>query len=234
VLAQDLELVPLGLSGEGVDVALLDVARLTHPEATAARYLRPSELEEYAGLQLEDRRREWLAARVCLKTMLLERRSISDPTRCAIVKDATGRPGLPVVDPPADPVHDYSLSHKGRFACAGVSRLAATRLGVDIEAISPRLQRIERAFARDRDRPFRPRPPVERLALLWALKEACAKAVGDGLGFAIGAISCEEPAEGRHHLRTEDGRQFRGRHVVHDGYVVALCLTEDARWVAAP
>ena len=227
VCARDVELVRLALTGEGVDVALLDVERLADIESTAARYLTPLEREEYAGLRLETRRREWLAARVCLKTMLLERRCVSDPTRCAIVKDAAGRPRLVFAEPPAESVHDCSLSHKGRFACAGASRLAATRLGVDIEEISPRLLRIERAFARDRDRPFRARPPQERLALLWALKEACAKAVGSGLGFAMGALSCEEPEEGRHHVRTEDGRQFRGRHVVHHGYVVALCLTED-------
>jgi len=233
VLAQDLELVPLALTGEGVDVALLDVTRLTDTASTAARYLTRSEREEYAGLRLETRRREWLAARVCLKTMLLERRSVSDPSHCEIVKDAAGRPRLSFAERPAEPVHDCSLSHKGRYACAGASRLAATRLGVDIEEISPRLLRIERAFAGDRDRPFRPRPEPERLALLWALKEACAKAVGGGLGFAMGAVSCEEPVEGHHRVTTADGRQFRGRHVVHDGYVVVLCLTEDETWAAS-
>jgi phosphopantetheinyl transferase len=228
VLAEELALVPLALTGEGVDVALLDVTRLADTASTASRYLTPSELEEYARLRLESRRREWLGARVCLKTMLLERRCVSDPTQCELVKDAAGRPRLSFAAGwPAEAVHDCSLSHKGRFACAGASRLAATRVGVDIEEISPRLLRVERAFAGDRDRPFRPRPAPERLALLWALKEACAKAVGGGLGLVMGAITCEETEEGRHHVRTEDGRQFQGRHVVHDGYVVVLCSTKD-------
>jgi len=234
VLAEAVELVPLALTADDVEVSLLDVTRLADPDVTAARFLTPTELEDYARLRHPARRREWLGARVCLKTMLLRRRCVTDPTQCEITKDAAGRPWLCFAPGFSGAVvRDCSLSHKGRFACAAASSLAATRVGVDIEEISPRLLRLDRAFAGDHDRPIRPRSPEERLALLWALKEACAKATGGGLGFALGAVECEETAEGRHRVRTADGREFRARHVVHDRYVVALCLTEDEAWAAA-
>jgi phosphopantetheinyl transferase len=108
--------------------------------------------------------------------------------------------------------------------------MADTRVGVDVEEVSPRLLRLAGAFAGDRQSLIRPRPPEERLALLWAVKEACAKAVGGGIGMALGHVSCEETAEGRHQVRTSDGLEFRAHDFVHDGYVIAMCLrTEEVQ-----
>ena len=70
----------------------------------------------------------------------------------------------------------------------------------------------------------------ERLALLWAVKEACAKAMGGGIEMALGHVSCEETAKGWHQVRTSDGLEFRARDFLHDGYVIAMCLrTEDVQ-----
>ena len=229
MFAEDVELTPLPFGEEDVEVSLLDVTRLVDTDSIASRFLREREREDYARLRHPSRRREWLGARVCLKTMLLRRRDVSDPIQCEIVKDASGRPRLSFAPGgSASVAYDCSLSHKDRFACAcacaSASSRADARVGVHIHKVSPRLLRLAGAFAGDRASLIRPRPPEERLALLWALKEACAKAVGGGLGTALGHVSCEETAEGRHQVRTREGIAFHARHVLHDGYVVALCL----------
>lgn len=225
MLAEDVELMPLPLGEEDVEASLLDLTRLADAEATASRFLTLQERAEYARLRHPSRRREWLGARVCLKAMLLRRRSVSEPTQCEIMKDASGRPWLSFAPgQPASAAFDCSLSHKGRFACACATSRADTRVGIDVEEVSPRLLRLAGAFARDRHSLIRPRPPEERLALLWAVKEACAKAMGGGIGMALGRVVCEETAEGWHQVRAGEGLEFRARHVLHDGYVVALCL----------
>jgi phosphopantetheinyl transferase len=228
VLAEDLSLMPRLLDDEDLEVSLLDLTRLADADATAARFLTSAEREEYASLRHPSRRREWLGARVCLKAMLLRRRRVSDPTECAIVKDVRGRPGLSFAPGlPTDVVRDCSLSHKGRFACACVSTMTRARVGVDVEEVSPGLLRLAAAFSGDRDALSRSHSPEERLALLWALKEACAKAVGGGIGVALEPVTCEEISEGRHRLRAGDGLEFQARHFLHDGYVVAVCVTRD-------
>ena len=67
------------------------------------------------------------------------------------------------------------------------------------------------------------------LAVLWALKEASSKAVGAGLGIGLTDVICEETAEGRHHVRIKDGPVLRARHLVHEGYVIALCLMREKK-----
>ena len=207
---------------------MLDVTRLADTESTASRFLTPLEHAEYAGLRHPLRRREWLGARVCLKVMLMRQRRVNDPLHCAVVKDARGRPRLAFApELPAGVAYDCSLSHKGRFVCACTASAAGIGVGVDIEEVSPRLLRLSPAFAHERDVLIGSRSAVERLAILWALKEAGTKVVGRGLGMALRDVTCEEIAPGRHRVVTADGLELRARHTVHEGYVVALCVGED-------
>jgi len=228
MVAKDIELLRLPLDDQEVEVSLVDLAGLTDTESAAARFLSPRERGEYERLGHPWRRREWLGARVCLKTMLLRRGCVRDPIECEIIKDARGRPrlgfrpGLPLTA-----VYDCSLSHKARFACACASGMAKTRVGVDIERVSPRLLKLASGFVSDRDSLIRTGPPEVRLAVLWALKEACSKAVGVGMGIGLADVICEETAEGRHNLRIKDGPLFRARHLMHEGYVIALCLMSE-------
>ena len=93
-----------------------------------------------------------------------------------------------------------------------------------MEEVSLRLLRLANAFAHDRDVLIGSRSTEERLTILWALKEACAKVLGNGLDMAFRGVTCEETALGRHRVTTADGLELRGRHIVHEGYVVALCV----------
>jgi len=218
------ELTALALGDDRIEVCLLDLARLGELEPAAARFLAEPEQAEYAELRHPLRRREWLGARVCLKLMVLRQGLVGAPLDCAVIKDPRGRPRLVFAPGLAtDVVADCSLSHKGRFVCAATSSASGARIGVDIEEVSPRLRRLARQFAHERDRVLGSRLEDERLAILWALKEACSKVVGRGLAMALREISCEEIAPGRHRVTT-DALELTGGHTMHDGYVVALCV----------
>jgi len=224
-----LEPLRLELGEDRIEVRLLDLARAGDLEPLAWAYLSPPEAAEYAELRHPLRRREWLGARVCLKLMVMRQGRIDDPRRCAVVKDPRGRPRLVfTADSAAGVVADCSLSHKGRFVCAATSSDAGARIGIDIEEISPRLRRLADQFAHERDSVLGSRPTEERLAILWALKEACSKVVGRGLAMALRTVSCLELEPGRHRVAT-GGLELAGRHAVHDGHVVALCFGTDLK-----
>ena len=222
------EPIPLGFQEEGIDAALLDTSALADTEAAAAHFLTSAEDAEYARLQLPPRRLEWLGARICLKTLLLRRRWIDNPRDSEVVKDARGRPRLvrPIANGP-DVRYACSLSHKDRFACAAISSAPGLRIGIDVEAPSPRLTRVAPAFVHDRDVVLGHRSSDERRAILWTLKEACSKVLGRGLAMSLLDVTCEEVAPGRHRVTTAEGLEFRGRHLTYEGYVVALCVGPD-------
>lgn len=225
MFAEDLELMPLPLGAEGVEVFLLDLTQLADLEATASQVLTRAEGDEYARLGHPMRRREWLGARAGLKAILLRRACVREASQCEIRKDARGRPWIAFAPGvPAAGIRDCSISHTGRFACVGVSIRTDAHIGVDVEEISPRLLKVAAAFAGDRQSRLGAPAAEERLAVLWALKEACAKAMGGGIGMALRDVCCEETAEGRHRVRTGDGRELRAWHLERDGHVIALGL----------
>src|SRR5262249_56244749 len=168
---------------------LLEVGRLGDLDVAAALVLTAPEQAEYAELRHPMRRREWLGARVGLKLMALRQGRVASVLDCAVLKDPRGRPRLVFAErPTTGVVADCSLSHKGRFVCAATSSAADRRIGVDIEEISPRLQRLTRQFVHANDRLLPSHPEDERLTILWALKEACSKVVGRGLAMPLGDV----------------------------------------------
>jgi phosphopantetheinyl transferase len=220
----DPELIRLPLADGAIEVSLLDLGRLDGLESMAERFLTAPERGEYEELRIPERRREWLGARVGLKLMAVRGRAVDDPLRCAVVKDPSGRPRL--VEAPgfaASVLADCSLSHKGRFACVATSGTPGLRIGVDIEEVSPRLQRLADAFAHERDRVTSSRTEPERLAILWALKEACSKVLGRGLAMGFREVTCEETSPGHHRVAIA-GVELAGRHTIHEGHAVALCF----------
>ena len=221
------ELIPVELGAGHVEVRLLDLIGLGNLESVAAEYLTSSETAEYAELRHPLRRREWLGARVCLKLMVMQQGRVGAPRQCTVLKDPSGRPRLVFApESTAGVVGDCSLSHKGRFACAATSSAAGAKIGVDIEEVSPRLRRLAGQFAHERDTLLGSRPAEERLAILWALKEACSKVGGRGLAMALRTVTCQEIAPGRHRVVTGE-LELSGRHTVHEGYVIALCFGTD-------
>jgi phosphopantetheinyl transferase len=224
MVAKQVDVLPMAFDANGVTVALLDLDRLGDEELLAASVLHRAEHEQYAELGHPGRRREWLGARACLKQLLLDHGCISEPTHCAIEKDLKGRPSLAFdAETAVGAISDCSLAHKSRFACACASSDAKTRVGVDIEKVSRRLTELSDAFVNPRDTAASTRSDEERLTVLWALKEACAKAVGEGLAIGLSTVVCSETAPGFCRLKCQDGAEFAGSYVFHEGYVVALC-----------
>ena len=119
-----------------------------------------------------------------------------------------------------------SITGQTALACAAVSSAAGSRIGVDVEEIAPRLRRLTRQFVHPDDRVLDAHPEDERLAILWALKEACSKVLGRGLAMGLHDVVCEEIAPGRHRVVTGE-LALVGRHTTYDGYVIALCVGAD-------
>lgn len=88
----------------------------------------------------------------------------------------TRKPFLP------DEQYHFSISHCGDFAAAIVS--AHDRVGVDIEIVTPRVDRIKHKFLHNDEQKFVEGTPHEQkialLTLLWSCKEAMFKWWGSG------------------------------------------------------
>lgn len=183
---------------EGVHCIRLPLARLEPlldeaPSALLPDWLATAEQEQFARHLLRKRRLEWLGARLAAKLAWQASVRVNTPDqpapcpRLAVVrKSERGRPELPG--------HAVSLSHCRSHAMAAVTAAAAAAvmpqpqakppLGVDIECFAAtgaaslgeligehECERLGRALGR---------PPSQARTLLWCLKEALFKALGDG------------------------------------------------------
>jgi phosphopantetheine--protein transferase-like protein len=87
----------------------------------------------------------------------------------------TRRPFLPNEE------YHFSISHCGDYAAVIVS--TSSRVGIDIELISPKVERIKHKFLSEEEMKFDSQPPgtsSKLLTLLWSCKEAAFKWYGNG------------------------------------------------------
>jgi len=224
------DLPALTLTTPGIEVSLLDTRQATDIVAVAEQFLVGEELEQLAAISNAGRRREWVAARICVKLMAMRNGLIVDAHDCRISKNASGRPYLvKATGEPLAGVGDCSLSHKDRFACACLCRSASIRVGVDVEKISPRLRKIRNAFMS----PFDVRGLADSaeadFAVLWTLKEAYAKAVGVGMQVGLGNLICDGDARtGAPCVRSPTGECAHARYLVYKGYAVGVCFQDSS------
>ena len=107
----------------------------------------------------------WLRHRVLLRTML----NTADYIDCQV--DSHGKPYQ--VDIP----YHISLSHSFDYAAVMISKSKA--VGIDIEVISPKGERIAHKFLKDSELAFiKPEHRVEQLYICWCAKEAVYKCNG--------------------------------------------------------
>lgn len=106
----------------------------------------------------------WLATRVLLRKMLATDEYID----CKV--DKHGKPYLVTL-----PYH-ISLSHSFDYAAVMMSRKGA--VGIDIEQISQKIERIAPRFMRPEELSFIKSPKVEQLYACWCAKEAVYKCYG--------------------------------------------------------
>lgn len=204
-------------------LARLDHACLSDLDDLANEYLTGTEWSEFEQCRHPGRRSEWLGARICLKNLLVERGIISDPQQAVVIKGSRGRPqvvrsndGLPLMG-------DCSITHAQSYCVAGWTSRPRHRLGVDLELISARLERVRGAFLAKDDAAAKERPALEQLTIWWCLKEAFSKAVGQGLGAGLSEITCRETVPGVHRMRHEAGCEMSGWHWRFDDFVIAWC-----------
>jgi 4'-phosphopantetheinyl transferase len=123
-----------------------------------------------------------------------------------------GKPGL-IGAAGGEPIH-FNAAHSGDWLLVAVGR--AGSLGVDIERVRPIVRRervARRAFSEEEWRQIEALAPDQRTAAFitcWTRKEACVKAVGEGVWSAFSrfevSVTPGEPAE----VRSVDGKAATG------------------------
>jgi phosphopantetheinyl transferase len=117
------------------------------------------------SLKHNKRNLHWLGTRVLLRTMLNTDQYID----CQV--DDHGKPYLANMD------YHISLSHSFDYAAVMLSK--SKPVGIDIELISPKVERIAKKFLRTEELAFiNPEHKVEHLYACWCAKEAVYKCNG--------------------------------------------------------
>jgi 4'-phosphopantetheinyl transferase len=141
------------------------------------------ERERAGRLRTPGHAERWLAARGALRTLLGARLG-SAPAAVELTAGPHGKPELP-----GAPVR-FNLSHTGDVALIA---LAGVEVGVDVE----RLDRSSRAVTRALTEAERAALPAgdrhADLLRVWCRKEALAKAIGTGLGWAPERFDTSSP-----------------------------------------
>jgi phosphopantetheinyl transferase len=123
--------------------------------------------EEYESLANDARRHRWLASRYVVQ-------QVTQQSPLNILKDHSGRPYLDAERKP------MSLSHCEGFVAAIHSDVS---VGIDVERINPRVQKIKNYFLRDEEIDLLGKENGE-LMLAWSAKESIFKWYGkQNLGF---------------------------------------------------
>jgi 4'-phosphopantetheinyl transferase len=181
-----------------VPIAYLLQTLAAHPALAAATapdgLLAEAEQAHVATLRVKKRRRDWLlgrwTAKHLLQTYLHETTGRRLPLDALVIRqEADGAPALV----PLLPDHEYlslSISHSGDRAFCAVTgapgvRVAAGRVGADVETVRPGLDEMARQFFTQEELAWLADAPAAlhdtALVGIWSAKEAVLKALRLGL-----------------------------------------------------
>ncbi len=197
---------------------------LKQAEMSPALWLTKRELEEVARFGHDRRRREWQAARIVLKHLLLQEGAIGSPLEAEIRKNDRGQPYVVVApDGAAGPSRELgcSLAHKNHLVVAALAS-PRVRVGVDIERRSWRLSHLRARFESPRDRMLPGHDPVACHTLLWAFKEATSKLLGSGFACGFPQIVCRETRYGVCDIEAPEEPALQGYYGWSGRYAVAV------------
>ena len=124
--------------------------------------LTPTEYREWSAFRSESRQREWLTVRALIREAL--------PGAGEIAYDEHGKPQLP--DRP------ISISHSHDYIA--LMSAPQRRVGVDIEIIHPRIEKLAGKFLSEQERKSFHPLSLESLHVMWSAKEVLYKIHGSG------------------------------------------------------
>lgn len=164
----------------------------TVEELRSAIKLREGEERLYNTFVAESRQKQWLAYRILIRELL-------KPDEFPVEYDVSGKPYLAGSD------FHISVTHTDDLAAVIISRHA--RVGIDIEKIKPRIEKVRDKFINPKeDRLIGKDRELEQLTLVWCAKEALYKVYGKrNLDFREN-IFVSVPAEARTQFKA--GMQF--------------------------
>ena len=146
------------------------------------RVLSVEERARAARFRFDLDRRQWVAARVLLRTVLARYLEV-DPSLLELGATDDGKP-LVLWPLDADWL-SFSISHAGEVALVAVAR--GQHVGVDVEEIRPGLDVVavaQRALGNEEARELAHEPEprrTQRFFAMWTQEEACGKCRGTGL-----------------------------------------------------
>ncbi|MBR1608939.1 MAG: 4'-phosphopantetheinyl transferase superfamily protein, partial [Kiritimatiellae bacterium] len=190
-------------------------------------WLSREELAEYRALSRESRRREWFAARVALKDLLVRDGVVGDPRIATVRKDSRGAPRIVVWDPVTYRYAEMacSVSHCAPFVLCAYSPARGVRVGADAERRTWRLGRLGRKFVSPADRMLEKDDSQGDETVLWSFKESLSKLLGTGWACGFRNLSCVETAPGECTLRDPDGNEYGGAYFWFGQHAVTLVWT---------
>jgi phosphopantetheinyl transferase len=190
-------------------------------------WLTPSEQKEYKSLKSEKRRAEWLAARMLVKRIVLSNGVTDSPRKCVIFKQTCGRPVVRVSGPDGTFSMNCSMSHRKGWIAVCVSPFPQFSIGIDVEVISKVPWQVQDAFANTNDDILGARDDYVIYTILWACKEAAAKASIFGVPFCLGEFTIRDNGAGCFTaLRNEFDEAMYGMYFRHDEAILALCQVD--------
>ena len=156
---------------------------------TQIRELAPDELalvpedERKREFGSEQRRQQYLCGRSLLRLMLQERTG----KPAASIELTTTEHGKPVcVDGPA-----VGITHTGNTVACGIADHG--ELGIDLEIVNERrdTSRVARKFYSSEEADWLETQPLDRFYMLWVLKEAYVKAMGQSIFGSVNRLRCK-------------------------------------------
>ena len=215
--------------GDGpVRAVLRGQEALDAPGFDPADWLTEEERREHAALGNEKRRREWLAARVALKDLLMRDRVVRRAADAVVRKDARGCPRLVIWEADTGRYEERacSISHCGPFVLVAYLRRPGGRIGVDLERRTWRVSHLRRKFGSPDDAMLEKDDASGDGTILWSFKEALSKLLGTGWGCGFRNLSCRALRPGQCEMRDAEDRPYPGRYAWFGHYVLTLVYEE--------
>jgi 4'-phosphopantetheinyl transferase len=162
-------------------------------------FLSPPELQKLSGLLVPKRRNEWLHGRRAVKLLLFNcfpQLAGSDPTKVSVLNAPSGAPFFADENGKALPIA-LSLSHRAGWAACAITGQPDLSIGIDLECIEPRADSfVDTFFTEEEIAVARSLDGKQRdlwVTLVWSMKEAVLKALGQGLRLDTRSVRVQPP-----------------------------------------